>query len=193
MEGIISANKEHVESRKIQNKILKWDDLAKLDSFQLEVINQIEELSTKSNSNVNKINFVVNGINEILFKEESEAKTVEGNDESAADKPVESTPKFLTLYDQIDDLFLNQFDDVYLEFYNQLENRTKECDELLGEVNSRLNFDLFTFKTFLKTSRSTTASTHSTSSRRNTILSTQRRRHSTPPARTSFRSKANSI
>lgn len=31
-------------------------------------------------------------------------------------------------------MFLDEFDDVYLEFYNQLENRTKECDHLLGEV-----------------------------------------------------------
>lgn len=50
---------------------------------------------------------------------------------------VESTPKFLTLFDQIDDKFLDKFDDVYLEFYNQLDNRTKECDALLGEVSSQ--------------------------------------------------------
>jgi hypothetical protein len=56
---LVSANKKHVESRKIQNKILKWDDkecpLAKLGSTQIDVINQIEEkLNTKATSNVNR-------------------------------------------------------------------------------------------------------------------------------------------
>lgn len=50
--NIRNAKKEHAESRKIQNKILKWDDkespLAKLDDLQIDVINQIEELNTKA-------------------------------------------------------------------------------------------------------------------------------------------------
>lgn len=40
------------------------------------------------------------------------------------------------MFDQVDETFLDQFDDVYLEFYNQLDNRTKECDVLLSEVSS---------------------------------------------------------
>lgn len=54
---------------------------------------------------------------------------------SPFDSVIESTPKFLTLFDQVDDMFLDQFDDVNLEFYNQLDNRTKECDVLLREVS----------------------------------------------------------
>lgn len=38
-------------------------------------------------------------------------------------------------------MFLEQFDDVYLEFYNQLEDRTKECDLLLGEVSWQVKRD----------------------------------------------------
>lgn len=53
-----SANKEHAESRKIQNKILKWDDkespLAKLGDLQISVISEIEELNTKAK--VQKVN-----------------------------------------------------------------------------------------------------------------------------------------
>lgn len=140
MENIIDANKQHVESRKIQNKILKWDDkespLAKLDSVQIDLINEIEKRLT-------------------VNKEEIKEVTKPVDDSSAPkDEPldinniVESTPKFLKLYEQIDDLFLNQFDDVYLEFYNQLENRTQECDVLLDEVsiwereNQKYSFDL---------------------------------------------------
>lgn len=59
-------------------------------------------------------------------------------DQGSKDDPfntvIESTPKFLTFFDQVEDSFLEQFDDVYLEFYNQLESRTKECDGLLSEV-----------------------------------------------------------
>lgn len=56
--------------------------------------------------------------------------------ETPLDSVIESTPEFLTYYDQTEDLFLEQFDDVYLDFYNQLENQTQECDVLLGEVSS---------------------------------------------------------
>lgn len=42
------------------------------------------------------------------------------------------------MFDEIDDMFQHQFDDVYLEFYNQLDDRTKECDVLLGEVSLNL-------------------------------------------------------
>lgn len=44
-----AINKQHAESRKIQNKILKWDDaenpLAKLSEFQISLISEIEEAS----------------------------------------------------------------------------------------------------------------------------------------------------
>lgn len=33
-------------------------------------------------------------------------------------------------------MFLDQFEDVYLEFYNQLGSRTAECDELITQVSS---------------------------------------------------------
>jgi hypothetical protein len=53
-----AINKQQAESRKIQNKILKWDDkdspLAKLGDLQLDVINEIEELNTKAKLKVNK-------------------------------------------------------------------------------------------------------------------------------------------
>jgi hypothetical protein len=56
---ISTINKQHAESRKIQNKILKWDDnecpLAKLGDLQIDVINEIEKLNTETKSQkVNK-------------------------------------------------------------------------------------------------------------------------------------------
>lgn len=56
---IAAINKQHAESRKVQNRILKWDDkenpLAKLGDLQMDVINEIEEMNTKAKtSKVNK-------------------------------------------------------------------------------------------------------------------------------------------
>lgn len=58
-----AINKQHAESRKVQNKILKWDDkespLAKLADFQIDIFNEIEELNTKAKTSkkVNKHKF----------------------------------------------------------------------------------------------------------------------------------------
>lgn len=34
---------------------------------------------------------------------------------------------------------MEQFDDVYLEYYQQLEERTKECDKILNEIDVSLD------------------------------------------------------
>lgn len=53
---VSAINKQHAESKKIQNKILKWDDkenpLAKLAEEQIAAISEIEELNTKAKSKV---------------------------------------------------------------------------------------------------------------------------------------------
>lgn len=67
--------------------------------------------------------------------EDTEATKEGTSTDDPFEATIESTPKFLTFFDQVDDMFLDQFDDVHLEFYNQLENRTKECDVLLSEVS----------------------------------------------------------
>lgn len=54
--------------------------------------------------------------------------------EAGLEVNIESTPTFLTIFDDLEEQFLLQEDDVYLEFYNQLNNRTQECDVLLNEV-----------------------------------------------------------
>lgn len=58
---ISAINKQHAESRRIQNKILKWDDsenpLAKLEISQLNVIGNLEELNdTKAKLLHKKVN-----------------------------------------------------------------------------------------------------------------------------------------
>jgi hypothetical protein len=128
MDQINEAKKQNKASKKITDRILQWHDdespLAKLNPEQIALINEIEErLTNASKEEVSEVTKPV------------EDSSVSKDDPLDMANIVESTPKFLTLYDQIDDLFLNQFDDVYFEFYDQLENRTKECDVLLGEVS----------------------------------------------------------
>lgn len=74
------------------------------------------------------------------------------------DSIIESTPNFLTFYDQIDDLFLDEFDDVYLQFYNQLNDRTKECDVLLSEVSHQMGNEETSSNQMFAWFRSTTVS-----------------------------------
>lgn len=47
---------------------------------------------------------------------------------------IESIPKFLTWFNDVEEEFLNFDDDVYFKFFNQLEEQTRQCDTLLGEV-----------------------------------------------------------
>lgn len=46
---VSAANKQHAESRKVQNRILKWDDqenpLAKLGALQISVIDEISQMT----------------------------------------------------------------------------------------------------------------------------------------------------
>jgi hypothetical protein len=48
---------------------------------------------------------------------------------------IESIPTFLTWFNQIEETFEDQNDDVYYDFYNQLEDQTKQCDALLSDVS----------------------------------------------------------
>jgi hypothetical protein len=50
---------------------------------------------------------------------------------------IESIPKFLVWFDEVEEAFESQSDDVYNKFYSQLETQTKQCDVLLNEVSSR--------------------------------------------------------
>ncbi len=47
---------------------------------------------------------------------------------------IESTQEFLSWYNNIDDKILEQFVYVYLEYYDQLNSKKTECDDLLAEV-----------------------------------------------------------
>ena len=45
----------------------------------------------------------------------------------------------MSWYNSVDSEILEHFDDVYLDYYGQLESRTKECDKLLSEIDVSLD------------------------------------------------------
>lgn len=68
---INAINKQHAESKKVQNRISQWDDkekpLAKLASLQIDLINEIEELNTKAKSVKLKIFVVSRDVLKLLY------------------------------------------------------------------------------------------------------------------------------
>lgn len=52
---------------------------------------------------------------------------------------IDSTEAILNWYNQVDLEIYNHSDDVYKQYYEQLANRSNECDQLLGQIDSALN------------------------------------------------------
>lgn len=51
---------------------------------------------------------------------------------------VDSTQDFLNWYNSADECIVNRSDDIYRQYYEQLQSRRDECDHLLGKINSAL-------------------------------------------------------
>lgn len=52
---------------------------------------------------------------------------------------IDSTQDFLSWYNAVDGEILGHYDDVYLDYYDQLKARSVECDSLLEEIESSLD------------------------------------------------------
>lgn len=51
---------------------------------------------------------------------------------------IESPQSFLTWYNTVDLEMYDRSDDVYKEYYEQLQNRSKDCDNLLEQIDGAL-------------------------------------------------------
>lgn len=120
MNDIKAAQMQNAELRKIQSKILKWDDVAKLKEAQHETCIELEQLLTSSLKSLKK-----------------EAGGKSSKDDAAPD-PIDSTPKFLDQFDEIDDTYTFEAFEVYAEYTKQLEIRHQHCEFLLSEIESTL-------------------------------------------------------
>lgn len=149
MEQLENIKIENENLNKLKQKISDWDakekPLAPLDDYQLDVLEELNQLEKKT------VNFVFVLIRWHFFSlfilqipdidEESGRPKTSGeglqslselNDPNMC---IESTQEFLSWYNNIDDKILEQFDYIYLEYYDQLKSRTAECDDLLAEVS----------------------------------------------------------
>lgn len=52
---------------------------------------------------------------------------------------IESPHVFFNWYNRLDAEMYNRLDDVYSDYHTQLESRTKDCDEMLGQIDGALS------------------------------------------------------
>lgn len=135
MDDVATLKSENASLRKIQSRLLQWEQkdnpLAPLSAAQNEFINRLadgvsgggptpgapipesRELSLESKSSLGN------------FKQSSSV--------------IDSTQDFLSWYNSIDSEILEHYDDVYLDYYGQLKQRSAECDKLLEEIDVSLD------------------------------------------------------
>lgn len=52
---------------------------------------------------------------------------------------IDSTQSFLSWYNRVDLEIYDHSDDIYKQYYDQLANRSEECDQLLSQIDAALN------------------------------------------------------
>lgn len=60
-------------------------------------------------------------------------------DDNLKEKIIDSTPEFLECFDHVEREILDQSDDSYRQYYNELAERRNECDQLLEQINLTLD------------------------------------------------------
>ncbi|XP_055640025.1 conserved oligomeric Golgi complex subunit 3 [Toxorhynchites rutilus septentrionalis] len=132
MDDVATLKNENANLRKIQARLLQWEQkdnpLAPLSSTQNEFINQLAE-TLGATTMKTSLEF-----NEVGFEVKSSL-----DDFKNSTSTIDSTQDFLSWYNAVDGEILRHFDDVYLDYYDQLEARSIECDKLLEEIDSLLD------------------------------------------------------
>ncbi|XP_053694577.1 conserved oligomeric Golgi complex subunit 3 isoform X2 [Sabethes cyaneus] len=133
MDDVATLKSENATLRKIQSRLLQWEQkdnaLAPLSAAQNEFINQLAEslgagsISKGPTEPVDVSFEVKTSLDE--FKQSGSA--------------IDSTQDFLSWYNSVDSEILEHFDDVYLDYYQQLKTRSGECDNLLQEIDVSLD------------------------------------------------------
>uniref|UniRef100_A0A182JGB0 Conserved oligomeric Golgi complex subunit 3 n=1 Tax=Anopheles atroparvus TaxID=41427 RepID=A0A182JGB0_ANOAO len=137
MENTASLRADNAHLRKIQSKLVQWElkenPLAPLSAEQTDFINRLSDLASGN-----------------VASTTGASSTEEKSDEASEELPsslekfkqsacvIDSTQNFLSWYNSIDAEILEHFDDVYLEYYEQLRSRAGECDQMLKEIDVSL-------------------------------------------------------
>lgn len=70
---------------------------------------------------------------------QSNAKVETKIDDENQQKIIDSIPEFLECFDHVEREILNQSNDLYRQYYNELADRRNECDQMLEQINLTLD------------------------------------------------------
>uniref|UniRef100_A0A182Q709 Conserved oligomeric Golgi complex subunit 3 n=1 Tax=Anopheles farauti TaxID=69004 RepID=A0A182Q709_9DIPT len=137
MENVASLRADNASLRKIQSKLVQWElkenPLAPLSATQSDFINRLNDLA--SGNIAPSTDGGTSDETETKPMDELPASLEKFKQSSCV---IDSTQNFLSWYNSIDAEILEHFDDVYLEYYEQLRARSTECDQMLDEIEVSL-------------------------------------------------------
>ncbi|GLH07911.1 Conserved oligomeric Golgi complex subunit 3 [Gryllus bimaculatus] len=137
---------ENVEIKKIQDKLLKWEQsensLAPLTSFQrhaiLEVAEEINSSRSRRSNSHPEIRWTVTRQEEKPLDKKTGEIPRNITALNKGDLKIETTHQFLTWYTQVEEELLDEEDELYLQYYEQLRAWRLECATLLEHVEAAL-------------------------------------------------------
>uniref|UniRef100_A0A182TA44 Conserved oligomeric Golgi complex subunit 3 n=1 Tax=Anopheles maculatus TaxID=74869 RepID=A0A182TA44_9DIPT len=137
MDTVATMRADNASLRKIQSKLVQWElkenPLAPLSATQSDFINRLTDLANGSIP----AGSVPSAEGKEHTADEELPASLEKFKQSAC--VIDSTQNFLSWYNSIDAEILEHFDDVHLEYYEQLRSRTAECDQMLQEIDVSLD------------------------------------------------------
>lgn len=141
------VNVENLNLRKIQGKLLQWENkLAPLTSEQTDLLYAISQVGVSENVNL-PFSLFFPFSHSFPFLQESDETPIKSDVSKFSPivdtytqivenkRSIESLQDFLELYNISEMEMENLEDQVYLDYYGQLKDRTKECDNLLAETD----------------------------------------------------------
>uniref|UniRef100_A0A182RWW8 Conserved oligomeric Golgi complex subunit 3 n=1 Tax=Anopheles funestus TaxID=62324 RepID=A0A182RWW8_ANOFN len=140
METVATMRADNASLRKIQSKLVQWElkenPLAPLTATQSDFINRLTDLAN-GNVPASVGSAPPADVSKDHASNEELPASLEQFKQSAC--VIDTTQNFLSWYNSIDAEILEHFDDVYLEYYEQLRSRTSECDQMLQEIDVSLD------------------------------------------------------
>lgn len=136
MDYVASARTENANLRKIQQKLLQWEikdqALAPLTTLQQDAIENLLQQSQftpvapapDSDKLPESMVPTISSKTYMNLKRQAEG--------------IESPLSFLYWYNTVDTEMYDRMDDIYIEYYEQLQTRSEDCDNLLHQIDGAL-------------------------------------------------------
>ncbi|KAJ6648482.1 Conserved oligomeric Golgi complex subunit 3 [Pseudolycoriella hygida] len=135
---VATVRNENASLRKIQQKLLQWDTLAPLTTNQLDFLEQLNEICDASSKTEVTVKSSENAEQANKSVELPSIKSEAFNELQTETGAIESTQKFLAWYNRVDLELYEKSDEVHQQYYEQLLNRSRDCDNLIEQIDSSL-------------------------------------------------------